>query len=309
MKWNAFCTSQYEIYKTSLNQSMKYLLFFAIQLLFWSCKGDLDLIVPEQAAGINSPGEIPLIYEEKIDVSYGRNVLQNYDLYLPSTRNNRNPVIVLLHPGAWRIGDKGAINSIVKRFIDKRVNCAIVNANYRLTSSIGVTYNEQIQDINTLLNKLKNESNILNISSNFLLVGISAGGHLAMLYANSPLGDKLAVGVAGIVPPVNLTSPTMYNGSIKADVQKLIGKPFSTNSEEYFKASPIFQFTQGSPPMIVFFGGKDETVPIDQAEICNKMFTVSRMNNEYNFYPTQTHEWNLWDETINKIINFASKNL
>lgn len=288
---------------------MRYIVFLAVLLLMSSCKGDLDLIVPSSAPGIGSPSDVPLIYEEKIDVSYGVNVLQNYDLYLPSTRNTRNPVIVLLHPGAWRIGDKAAINSIVKRLIDKRLNCAIVNSNYRLTSSIGITYKEQIQDINTLLNKLKNESNTLNISSNFMLVGISAGGHLAMLYANSPLGDKLAKGVAGIVPPVNLTSPTMYNGILKDDVQKLIGKPFSTFSEEYFKASPIFQFTQGGPPMIVFFGGKDLSVPIDQAEICNKMFTVSRMKNEYNFYPSQTHEWDLWDDTLNKIITFASKNL
>lgn len=288
---------------------MKYLLFFAILLHLSSCKRDLDLIVPETAPGLSSPMEVPLIYEEKIDVSYGKNILQNYDLYLPSTRNRRNPVIVLLHQGAWRIGDKLAINSIVKRFIDKRVNCAIVNANYRLTSSIGVTYIEQLDDINTLLNKLKSESNTLNISSNFLLVGISAGGHLAMLYANSPLGDKLAVGVAGIVPPVNLTSPSMYNGILQADVQKLIGKPYSTNQEEYYRASPISQFTQGSPPMIVFFGGKDETVPVDQSEICKKMFTVSRMNSEFNFYPSQTHDWNLWDDTINKIITFASKNL
>ena len=288
---------------------MRYIVFLAILHFLSSCKRDLDLIVPSSAPGIGSPSDVPLIYEEKIDVSYGKNVLQNYDLYLPSTRNNRNPVIVLLHPGAWRIGDKAAINSIVKRLIDKRLNCAIVNSNYRLTSSVGITYKEQIQDINTLLNKLKNESNTLNISTNFMLVGVSAGGHLAMLYANSPLGDKLAKGVAGIVPPVNLTSPTMYNGILKDDIQKLIGKPFSTTSEEYFKASPIFQFTQGGPPMIVFFGGKDLTVPIDQAEICNKMFTVSRMNNEYNFYPSQTHDWNLWDDTLNKIITFASKNL
>ncbi len=288
---------------------MKYLLPFAILLLFSACKGDLDLIVPDRSLGVISSGELPLIYEEKTDVSYGKNVLQNYDIYLPSTRNNRNPVIVLLHQGAWRIGDKAAINSIVKRLIDKRLNCAIVNANYRLTSFVGITYEEQIKDINSLLIKLKHDSEALNISSNFMLVGISAGGHLAMLYANSPLGDKLAKGVAGIVPPVNLTSPTMYDGILKADVQKLIGKPYLTNKEDYFKASPIFQFTQGSTPMIVFFGGMDETVPVDQAEICQKMFTLSRANSEYNFYPLQTHEWNLWDDTLNKIITFASKNL
>ena len=98
---------------------MKYLLFFAILPLLSSCERDLDLIVPETVPGLSSPMEVPLIYEEKVDVFYGKNILQNYDLYLPSTRNRRNPVIVLLHPGAWRIGDKLAINSIVKRFIDK----------------------------------------------------------------------------------------------------------------------------------------------------------------------------------------------
>ena len=159
------------------------------------------------------------------------------------------------------------------------------------------------------MNKLKSESNTLNISTNFLLVGISSGGHLAMLYANNPLGDKLAVGIAAVVPPVDLTAPSMYNGILKDDVQKLIGKPFSTNPEEYFKASPIFQFSKGGPPIIVFFGGKDETVPVEQSEICKKMFTVSRVNAEFNFYPTQTHDWNVYDDTINKIITFASKNL
>ncbi len=167
---------------------------------------------------MNIRGAIALTYQERVDQSYGKNILQNYDLYLPSTRNTKNPVIVVIHQGAWRSGDKSAINSVVKRFIDKRVNCTIVSTNYRPTSSIGITYTEQIQDINTLLVKRKNDAQTLNISSNFLWVGISAGGHLALLYVNSPLADKLAVGGAGVVPPVNLTSPTMYNGEIKADV-------------------------------------------------------------------------------------------
>lgn len=288
---------------------MKYLLFFSILCLLSSCKGDLDLIIPQTAAGTSVPGEVPLIYQERLDQSYGKNVLQSYDLYLPSTRNARNPVIVLIHQGAWRSGDKSAINSIVKRFIDKRVNCAIVNTNYRLTSSVGITYVEQIQDLNSLLLKLKKDAQSLNISSNFLLVGISAGGHLAMLYANSPIGDKLASAVAAVVPPVNLTAPSMYEGELKFDVQKLIGKPFSTSTQEYFNASPIFQFNQSGPPMIVFFGGKDLTVPVDQSELCKKMFTVSRMKYEYYFYPNESHEWGVWDDTINKIITFASKNL
>ena len=276
-------------------------------MLLSSCKGDLKLLIPEYSSGITN--EIPLTYSENFDLTYGKNILQNYDLYLPSTRNTRNPVIVLLHPGAWRIGDKAAVNSVVKRFIDKRVNCAIVNANYRLTSSVGITYTEQIEDINTLLNKLKRQADSLKISSNFFLVGISSGGHLAMLYANSTIGDRLAKGIAAIVPPVNLTSASMYDGLLKSDIQKLIGKPFSTTTEDYYKASPIFQFNYNSPPMIVFFGGQDETVPLDQSEICKKMLILSRVKNEYVLDPNQTHDWNAWEETVNKIITFAEKNL
>ncbi|MES2517272.1 MAG: alpha/beta hydrolase [Bacteroidota bacterium] len=286
---------------------MKYIFLFVFFALLSSCQSDLNLIIPETA-----PGSIMgsnMTFEERLDLSYGKNILQNYDLYLPSTRNERNPVIVLLHPGAWRIGDKMAVNSIVKGFISKRVNCAIVNANYRLTSSVGITYVQQVEDINTLLVKLKNDAKSLGISSDFFLVGLSAGGHLAMLYANSPLGDKLAKGVAGIVPPVNLASEAFRNGSIGSDVQKLVGKTFAAQPDEYYRASPIFQYNSTSPPTIVFFGGKDETVPVEQSDVCKKLLQITRSKSDYHFYPNQTHDWNIWDETIDKIVTFVEKNL
>ncbi len=288
---------------------MKNFIILATLIFFSSCEGNLNLIVPSSDLSPGIPNDLPLIYEEKTGLSYGKNVSQNYDLYLPSTRNTRNPVIVLLHPGAWRIGDKSQVNSLVKLMISKRLNCAIVNANYRLTSMAGITYTQQIEDINNLLIKVKNDSKNLGISSSFYLVGISAGGHLAMLYANSPLGEKLAVGVAGVVPPVNLTSTEFRNGDLKNDIIKLIGKTYKEAPEEYFKASPIFQLNQASPPMIVFFGSQDKSVPIEQSEICKKMMTVSRIRNEFYMYPNLTHDWNIWDETFDKIIKFAEKNL
>jgi acetyl esterase/lipase len=290
---------------------MKYLSFLVLIFLFSSCKSDLDLIVPNSSSGpAGSLSGSELIYDEKFDITYGKDVLQKYDLYLPSTRNTRNPVIVLLHPGAWRIGDKSAINSIVRGFVSKRVNCAIVNANYRLTSFLGVTYKQQLDDINTLLKKLKADSYDLGIASdNFYLIGISSGGHLALLYSNSSSGDRLAKGVGAIVPPVNLASPAMRNGPIGPDVQKFIGKTFTESPDEYYDNSPVFKFNFASPPTIVFFGGKDETVPAEQSDFCRQTLLASRVKNEYNFYPNQPHNWNIWDETIDKLVIFAQKNL
>lgn len=290
---------------------MKYLYVLTLIFIFSSCKSDLDLIIPVSnfAAGSSGSGK-ELVYEEKFDISYGKDVLQKYDLYLPSTRNTRNPVIVLLHPGAWRIGDKSAINSVVKGFVSKRVNCAIINANYRLTSFLGVTYKQQLDDINTILKKLKIDSYDLGIASdNFYLIGISSGGHLALLYSNSSLGDKLAKGVGAIVPPVNLVVPSMRNGLIGPDIQRYIGKPFTDAPDAYYDNSPAFKFNFASPPTIVFFGGKDEIIPLDQSDFCRQFLLTSRVKSEYNFYPNQSHDWNIWDETIDKLVNFAQKNL
>ncbi len=290
---------------------MKYLSFLVILFLFSSCKSDLDLIVPNSLSGAGgSLSGNELTYNEKFDITYGKDVLQKYDLYLPSTRNTRNPVIVLLHPGAWRIGDKSAINSIVKGFVSKRVNCAIVNTNYRLTSFLGVTYKQQLDDINSLLKKLKTDSYDLGIASdNFYLIGISSGGHLALLYANGSSGDRLVKGVGAIVPPINLMAPSMRNGPLSSDVLKFIGKPFLESPDEYYDNSPAFKFNFASPPTIVFFGGKDETVPFDQSDFCRQTLLSSRVKSEYNFYPNQPHNWNIWEETIDKLVNFAQKNL
>jgi acetyl esterase/lipase len=290
---------------------MKYLYLLVIIFFFSSCKSDLELIVPNSSPGLSGSGaDSDFKFEEKFDITYGKDVLQKYDLYLPSTRNTRNPVIVLLHPGAWRIGDKSAINSIVRSFVNKRVNCAIVNANYRLTSFLGVTYKQQLEDINTLLKKVKADSYNLGIASdNFYLIGISSGGHLALLYSNSSSGDRLAKGVGAIVPPINLASPAMRNGILGPDVQKFIGKTFAESPDEYYDNSPVFKFNFASPPTIVFFGGKDDVVPQEQSDFCKQMLSASRAKNEYNFYPNQPHEWNIWDETIDKLINFAQKNL
>ena len=290
---------------------MKYIYFLALIFLFFSCKSDLDLIVPTSsisAGGALSGNE--LTYSEKLDVSYGKDVLQKYDLYIPSSKNARNPVIVLLHPGAWRIGDKSAINSVVKGFVNKRVNCAIVNANYRLTSFIGVTYKQQLEDIDILLKKIKIDSYELGIASdNFYLIGVSSGGHLALLYSNSSSGDRLVKGVGAIVPPVNLVAPSMLSGLISTDVQKFIGKSYLESPDEYYDNSPAFKFNFASPPTIVFFGGKDEIVPFDQSDFCRQTLLSSRVKSEYNFYPNQSHTWNIWDETIDKLVNFAQKNL
>jgi len=285
-----------------------FILWLSMSFIFSGCtKDSLILIVPEKAKDITAPS---LSYEDKMDVSYGSSPFQKYDISLPNIRNTENPIIVLLHGGAWRFSDKNSLSFLVTDLKNRRVNCAIVNANYRLSSvGSGVTFREQVADIGTLLHKIQSDAKSLGIGNKFYLVGLSSGGHLALLYTSSADDDHLVSGIAGIVPPLNLTSPEIRAGIIGADIQQVIGKPYSQAPEEYLNASPIYYANLGKIPTILFYGGKDNIVPPDQSMTAKLTVTRKLACNEHYFYPDQTHDWSAWSETLDRIISFAEKNL
>lgn len=285
----------------------KYRLFLFIPLMISGCKNSLELILPEREIGMTAP---KLSFEDKRELSYGTNPYQKYDLFLPNLRNTRNPVIVLLHGGAWRVSDKNSLNFVVDILKNKRVNCAIVNANYRLASpAFGVTYRQQVEDIGKLLHKISSNSKDLGISSDFYLVGMSSGGHLALLYTATADEDHRVVGIGGIAVPIDLTNQKIREGIIGNDIQQLIGKTYSQAPEEYRNASPIYHPILRKIPTILFYGGKDNIVTSDQSIMAKLAISTRLPGNEYYLYPNQSHEWSAWSESLDKMISFAERNL
>jgi acetyl esterase/lipase len=284
-----------------------FLQLLALLIFSLSCSNhDLSLIIPKSNIDLT---ENTLSYQNSLNNSYGSSPGQQYDIYLPSLRNTRNPVIVLLHGGGWNSGDKSALNFVVDVLKTKRVNCAIINTNYRLVNGASISYKQQLEDIDKLLKKVAKQSNELGISSKFLLVGMSAGGHLAMMYAQTADSDKLVTGVCGIAPPIDLTNKKIREGIIGVNIKQMIGKSFAEAPEEYQKASPFYQINRFGVPTIVFYGGKDAIVTSEQSEAYKKICLISYHNFEYLFFPDQTHDWSVWSETIDKMIQFAEKKL
>ncbi len=294
--------------KLSIDFCEKYVFILLISYLISGCtKSTLELVVPEKEIDIVAP---KLSFEDKRELSYGTNSYQKYDLFLPNLRNTRNPVIVLLHGGAWRVSDKSSLNFVVDILKNKRVNCAIVNANYRLASpTLGVSHHQQVEDIGKLLHKIAADSKDLGISSDFYLVGMSSGGHLALLYTATTDEDHLVSGIGGIVAPIDLTNQKIREGTIGYDIQQLIGKTYSQVPEEYRDASPIYHATRRKIPTILFYGGKDNIVTSDQSTLAKLAISSRLACNEYYYYPDQSHEWSAWSETLDKIISFAERNL
>lgn len=69
-----------------------------------------------------------LVFKKSSDPSDTKNKL---DLYLPDDMMS-GPLLVYVHGGAWRMGDKADFKFLAEKFVQKRFAIAIIN--YRLSN-------------------------------------------------------------------------------------------------------------------------------------------------------------------------------
>lgn len=288
-----------------LYQTLLALLFSAI---LFSCK----------KTDSSTGGSTPVAAQTILNVSYGTDPLQKMDIYLPADRNTSSTkVMVVIHGGAWASGDKndftsaGWIDTIQKRF----PGYAVININYRLAALPATnTFPTQELDTKAAVEFIYNNRSTYLISNKFVLLGTSAGGHLALLQAykyHSPLNIKAVVDFYG---PTDMTD--MYNnpGTYPAiAVAALLNGTPTTNPSLYQQSSPLFFANTSSCPTIILQGGLDPLVnPTTQSLALKNKLTTAGVINQYVFYPLGGHaDWNAATNTdaFNKIQAFIVANV
>jgi acetyl esterase/lipase len=98
-------------------------------------------------------------YYEQLNVSYGSDSDQKFDLYLPKNRSTATKVMILVHGGGWSAGDKEDMNAFKDIIRLDLPNLAIVNLNYRLADANNKPYPMQIEDLTSVIKPSK-KSNI-----------------------------------------------------------------------------------------------------------------------------------------------------
>ncbi len=98
-------------------------------------------------------------------------------------------LMILIHGGAWADGDKADFDIYITELKRRLPDYAFANINYRLYTSNGQNkFPAQEEDVKAAVTFLMNKSGDYKYSKNFILLGASAGGHLALLqgykYAN-----------------------------------------------------------------------------------------------------------------------------
>ncbi len=164
--------------------------------------------------------------------------------------------------------------------------------NYRLVDHGKNLFPAQIDDVKKVLKLLTDNAKKYNYSGNeFALMGGSAGGHLAMLYAYGYDSAKKIKTVVDFWGPTDLSDKAVRADNPDADekVVALLGNA-DPQSQICLDASPFYRVTKESGvPTILFHGGEDPLVHYTQAEKMYKKLISLGIPAQYEFYPKEKH--------------------
>ena len=240
------------------------------------------------------------IYKE-LNISYGNDSDQVFDLYLPANRNLNTKTIILIHGGGWTSGDKADMNGFKDYIKTQMPTYAIVNMNYRLADQDNQAYPMQINDITGVVNYLGNNQNNYTVSNAIGFVGVSAGAHLSLLWSYAFDPEKQTEMVCSVVGPTNFTDPAYLNNTDPAlqEIINTFGIDASTSFLE--EVSPYHRATSTSPPTILFYGGQDPLIPTTQGTAMRDKLEELNITHEFTLYPNEGHGWvglNLFDTSL-----------
>ncbi|RKX42056.1 MAG: alpha/beta hydrolase [Thermotogae bacterium] len=268
-----------------------------IRVLF----GRLPLSVPK------SSSDGPYTHVYKIDqLSY------KLDVYYPSKGNPPFPAVVFAHGGGWLSGFRKQPNNISwYRFLN-HYGFAVATVDYRY----GYLYhiNDILQDYEDSIEYIRKNAQKLKIGADkLLLMGLSAGGHLALYYATYHSYhnhiEKMR-GIRGVVvwyAPSDLTD--LWDWAVESlfarfsVVAVLKGLP-SKNLEDYKLYSPITWVSKKMVPTFLVHGLSDGVVPAKSSIKTYKRLREEGVKAFLRLHPTGDHsfEFTMRDRYTIKIL-------
>ena len=248
----------------------------------------LALLARSQSAAKSAKQKpIPSGITAHLDLPYAEteNPRQRLDLYLLKVLKSEKPlpVIVFIHGGGWRGGDKAGGLGNVSRFVQSG-EYAGVSVGYRLTGESA--WPAQIHDCKAAVRWIKAHAKEYGLDAGRIGVwGSSAGGHLVSMLGTSgdvkelegTLGNHLDQNsqvqwVVNYYGPQNFLSMIRQPSTIDRTQGKdypealLLGGPVPERGNVAREASPVTHVSRGDAPFFHAHGTKDPLVPFAQAE-------------------------------------------
>ncbi len=247
---------------------------------------------------INKTPAVPENVEAIKNVEYknlnGRSL--QLDIYRPKEMTKPAPLLVFIHGGGWRGGDRADYLVYLTHFA--KLGYVTATVSYRFLKE--APYPACVDDIKDAVHFLFQNSGKYNYDpARICLIGGSAGSHLAMLAAygwkkqNMTADSALALAkkekikaVVEIYGPVDFTTPYARE---HPTITGFMVKSYKEAPKLYEEASPINYVTKETPPTLILHGTRDMLVPISQAEMLKQKMDLLGVPNVYCPVPGWPH--------------------
>lgn len=199
------------------------------------------------------------------------------DLYLPEAK--AAPLVVYVHGGAWRAGDRMAGAAFARRLVAE--GFAVASVDFR--QSTEAPFPANVQDIKSAIRYLRAKAAEHGYdATRIALTGESSGAHLALL-AGVTAGVAELEGSAGGNPGQSsavqaivsyfaatdlttiLAQSTPFGVGVREPALKLLLGDLPEQRPDLARlASPVLHVDAGDPPLFLLHGDRDPQMPINQ---------------------------------------------
>ena len=259
----------------------KLLIAVLVTATLFSCNKDT-------AAPGGGTGTVP--EKTTMNVAYGADPMQKMDIYLPANRTVASTkVIILVHGGAWVTGDKSDFTTAIDTLKKRMPDYAVYNINYRLAALPSTNpFPAQELDIKAAVEFIYSNRAANLVSDKFVLMGVSAGGHLALLQAykyQSPVKIKAVIDYCGPTDMAAMYTDYPAGSPSQLGIAALLSGTPASNPTMYQQSSPLtFATTANACPTIIFQGTADMIVNANTQSVALKnKLTLASVPNQY--YP------------------------
>lgn len=238
------------------------------------------------AGGANTQGvtatatDVPYVTGSKL-------ASQTLDVYLPATGNGPFPVIVAIHGGGFKFGDKNS-SEVNDELVGLTKGYAVISVNYRTSGE--APFPAAVLDVKAAIRFIKANASKYNLNPNKIAAwGDSAGANLAAMLGTSSgvtTVEDLTMGnaeqsskvqaVVDFFGPINFTTMDAENtasgiagaqshGTADSFESAYMGADITTIPDKVKLANPTTYITADDSPFFIENGTKDTNVPTQQS--------------------------------------------
>ncbi len=260
------------------------------------------------------------------NIPYAKDTLKKHllDIYLPAQSNKKLPLVIWIHGGGWQVNDKYADMSYMQKTIRRICESGFAFASIDYRQSTTAPFPAQIKDCSQAVQFLHDNAAKYDLDPNrFILMGFSAGGHLASLLALSlndhvqefyPATGKPAYKIRGVLDFYGPSDLMLFyaNATPRPDTSPigiLLGESPLIRPDLCRRASPVHYVDKNDPPFQIIHGELDQAVPPTQSYLLNAWLKVTGVPTDLLIVKGAPHFGEMFDteEVQQKVFAFLEK--